>query len=124
MRQVCLYTQLFDLPAGKLAAEHFAKALPEDSPRTAAAEIGAGGFRQIDEVEASFPAGEALHHQFHPAARFRLDAGDAPDQVAVAVPSLQDEARAAGFEHEISVIERHHVLARLEQGWLSGGFEE
>jgi len=71
-----------------------------------------------------FAPGEPLHHHFQAPSRSHANAGDAPRQVARAVPSLQRETRAPQFEREVAIAERQQFLTRLKQRRLPSAFEK
>lgn len=122
--QVGSGAQLRDAPAGKLAQQRAAKALPILEPGAAARHVAAGWMRQIHQFQASRAPAEAFHFQLQPGPMFGMHRHDAPHQVRGFAPNLQGDPIAAPFQPEIVRADGDGVVARVEHRGAPARFEE
>ena len=90
--QVGRGAQLRDAPAGKLAQQRAAKALPILEPGAAAGNVAAGRMRQIHQFQASRSPAETLHLQLQPGPALGMDRAQAAHQISSLAPDLERDA--------------------------------
>lgn len=77
--------------------------------------LGAGPALHLEQVYDALTPGETFHGEFQPAGGGHLRGEYAAAEVAIVVPNVQAEARAADFERVASRRKRENIIAGFEQ---------
>jgi len=112
------------LPFRKLPPQKEAEPLAKYHASAAFPQLRAGAACKVEQKQLPFALRKALDHEFEACAAGIFYRGDAASEVAVTVPGLEGQARAAHFHAEIFGREGEQLFAGLEQRRLPGILEE